>query len=250
MRSVPAIIALLLAFQGTADAQEPANPIRIVVFDIAGGVDAEGVGTLANVGKVIRDAKADIVFLQTVDSATTRARGVHQAHVLSSITGLRGAFAAMRRSGGGAQGVAILTRWTIHRDTAETAPQAAGMLDVSIESPAGELRVVNLQADTTRSAADFGTAVHTAAQQNARVVAFSVTGADAPAPVSEWQDAWTLCGPKTAEQPPPDSAHAGHGAAAPAAKHVGLHLAPGLRCTEASRLAADAGSALLFVVTR
>jgi hypothetical protein len=242
-------VVLLIALAGSdARAQEPSNPIRVVVFDIAGGVDAEGVGTLANVGKIIRDAKADIVFLQTVDSATTRARGVNQVHVLSSITGLRGVFAAMRRTGNAAQGLAILSRWGISRDTAAPAsPQTAGTLDVSIEAPSGEVRVANLQADTTKTPADFAAAL-SAAAQSARLVAFAVMGADAPMPAANWQDAWTLCGPKLAETTQPDSAHAGHGAVMPPTHHIGLHLGPGLRCTEASRLAPDAGAALLFVV--
>jgi beta-N-acetylhexosaminidase len=93
------------------------DPVRILVFNIHAGKDAEGVDNLERVAALVRSVDADLVLLQEVDRGTRRSGGVDQLAVLERLTGYHGAFGRTLDYDGGLYGIAMLSRWPIASDT-------------------------------------------------------------------------------------------------------------------------------------
>ncbi len=215
------ILATAAALPGCARRATPGDrpPLRVLVYNIHAGTDAAQLPSLDRIAAVIRDAGADIVLLQEVDSVVQRTGRVDEVAVLDSLTGLHGAFGRSLDFQGGGYGIAVLSRWPIAGDSVVRLPvyppqeRAGGSheprsaLHVEIESPFGRLDVVNTHLDASRGDS-------ARLQEIAEVLAFAgklrgegrrvLLGGDLNStPESEtqhrvrdagWQDAWAVCG--------------------------------------------------------
>lgn len=243
-------------------------PLRVLVFNIHAGKDAQGVDNLERVAAVVRETGADIVLLQEVDKFTTRSGKVDQIATLTKLTGYKGSFGKTLDYQGGDYGIAVLSRWNIISDTLihlpVNPPQARaggsyeprGALRVSIAAPGGAIHVVNTHLDA--SGADSfrrqeipqvlatGEAMK---KPGALVLVGGDLNSEPPSEVlgivraAKWVDLWTTCG-------------RGNDLTYPQGKPVKridyLLAAPGVVCKKASVLTSDASDhrAVLFEIDR
>ncbi len=138
------------------------EPVRVLVYNIHAGKDANGVDNLVRVAQIVRDSRADVVLLQEVDKETQRSGKVDQLSELRKLTGYYGAFGKTLDYQGGDYGIAILSRWPITADTLIHLPveppqhrsgvsyEPRGALMASVERPGGVLRVINTHVDASR----------------------------------------------------------------------------------------------------
>ena len=145
-------LVLAVTIAGCASGGHPASaPVRLLVYNTHAGTDAKRVSNLDRIGQIVKDANADIVLLQEVDSATKRSGGVDQVARLRAITGYYGVFGRAIDYDGGKYGIAILSRWPISSDTLIHLPvaehdstyEARGALVTKIARPGGMLRVID-----------------------------------------------------------------------------------------------------------
>jgi endonuclease/exonuclease/phosphatase family metal-dependent hydrolase len=142
---------LLMAAACASGGRPGVEPVRVLVYNTHAGTDAKHVGSLDRIARIVKDAKADVVLLQEVDSATKRSGGVDQVARLTALTRYHGVFGRAIDYDGGKYGIAILSRWPIVSDTLIHLPvaehdanyEARGGLVVKISSPAGTLRVID-----------------------------------------------------------------------------------------------------------
>jgi endonuclease/exonuclease/phosphatase family metal-dependent hydrolase len=157
-----AFVRVFLAFTvaGCAMGGHPADtPVRVLVYNTHAGTDAKHVSNLDRVAQIVKDANADIVLLQEVDSATGRSGRVDQVARLRELTGYYGVFGRAIDYDGGKYGIAILSRWPIASDTLIHLPvaehdstyEARGALVVKVSRPGGMLRVVNTHLEAYRN---------------------------------------------------------------------------------------------------
>jgi len=76
--------------------------IRVLTYNIHHGKGVDGKLDFARIGRVIREAKPDIVSLQEVDVRTERVGGRDTVRELERLTGMRGVFGSSMSYGGGA----------------------------------------------------------------------------------------------------------------------------------------------------
>ena len=86
------------------------SSIRVLVYNIHAGKDADGRDNLAQVADVIEMTGADVVLLQEVDRGTARSGGVDQFQVLMDATGYQGVFGRSLDYDGGTYGIAALSK--------------------------------------------------------------------------------------------------------------------------------------------
>ena len=142
-------------------AAPPRTVVRVLVYNIHAGKDAEGVDNLERVAAIVRRSGADIALLQEVDRNTRRSGGVDQPAVLARLTGLHAAFGRTLDYQGGEYGIAILSRWPISSDTLISLPvdppqprsggsyEPRGALRAEIVSPVGVIVAVNTHLDAS-----------------------------------------------------------------------------------------------------
>jgi endonuclease/exonuclease/phosphatase family metal-dependent hydrolase len=130
-----------------------ADTLRVLVYNIHAGKDAQGVANLGGVVSLIRETRADLVLLQEVDQGTRRSGNVDQPAVLAVGSGLHVAFK---------YGVATLSRWPITFDTLYRLPvdppqaraggsrEPRGLLRTDIRSPYGTIALFNTHIDASR----------------------------------------------------------------------------------------------------
>lgn len=87
--------------------------LRVLTWNIHHGEGVDGKLDLPRVGRVIRDARPDIVALQEVDVRTERIKGRDTVRELERLTGMRGVFGASMPFQGGGYGNAILVNGTL-----------------------------------------------------------------------------------------------------------------------------------------
>lgn len=220
-----AAATILLATSAVAGGCTPrtapstAPPLRVLVYNIHAGMDAAQVPSLDRIAAVIRDAAADIVLLQEVDSVVQRTGGVDEVAVLDSLTGLHGVFGRSLDFQGGGYGIAVLSRWPIVADSVARLPvfppqeRAGGSheprsaLWVEVAAPGGRLHVINTHLDASRTDSarlQEIVGVLRLAEDRRRAGDRVLLGGDLNStPESEtqhrvrdagWQDAWTVCG--------------------------------------------------------
>jgi len=138
------------------------SPIRVLVYNIHAGKDAKGVDNLDRVAAIVRESRADIALLQEVDRGTARSGKVDQVARLVSRTGFAAAFGKTLDYQGGEYGIAVLSRWPIRFDTLIRLPvsppqersgagyEPRGALRATIDSPLGEIQVLNTHIDSSR----------------------------------------------------------------------------------------------------
>lgn len=138
---------------------QPANPIRVMTYNIHAGKDAQQVDNLARVAAVIDSADADIVLLQEVDRRTQRSGGVDHFAELERLTGMHGIFGKSLDYQGGQYGIAVLSRWPVDSVAAvplkvEPPQERSGgsyesriALHVMVRTEHGDINVVNTHLD-------------------------------------------------------------------------------------------------------
>jgi beta-N-acetylhexosaminidase len=197
------------------------DPVRVLVYNIHAGRDADGVENLERVAGVIRSVDADLVLLQEVDRGTRRSGGVDQLAVLRRLTGYSGAFGRTLDYDGGLYGIAILSRWPIASDTLIQLPveppqaRAGGVYEprgahvarVAGPGGGGGIGVVNTHMDAGRDdhyrRQEVETVIRVADELRA-THGFTVVGGDFNAEpgsavidrmaAAGWVDAWAACG--------------------------------------------------------
>jgi endonuclease/exonuclease/phosphatase family metal-dependent hydrolase len=260
-RTVGGVLVLIAGAITTACARNISSaapgPLRVLVYNIHAGTDATQAPSLDRIAAVIRDASADIVLLQEVDSVVQRTGRVDQVAVLDSLTGLHGVFGRSLDFQGGGYGIAVLSRWPIlshavvrlpvfpPQDRAGGSHEPRSALHVEIAAPSGRLHVINthLDASGTDSAR---------LQEIPAVLAFAAAmrraghrvllgGDHNSTPQSEtqhpnrdagWQDAWSVCGGAGDGFSYPD--------AVPRKRIDYLYLGAGERCRRAEVIEAHA----------
>lgn len=91
---------------------------------------------------VLRRIDADLAGLQEVDVGVDRSGGVDQARALAAATGRHVAFGPAFSYGGGAYGVALLSRWPIRASETVALPALAeprALLVAEIDAPSGPI---------------------------------------------------------------------------------------------------------------
>jgi endonuclease/exonuclease/phosphatase family metal-dependent hydrolase len=151
---------ILLLLTGCASAPGGSNQsIRILTYNIHAGQDATAQPNLERVAAVIRDQRADIVFLQEVDRRTQRAKGADHVAELERLTGMHAIFGKSLDYQGGDYGIAMLSRWPF--ESSQTVPlevrppQARSEnryeprvgLYAQVQSPFGRLHLLNTHLD-------------------------------------------------------------------------------------------------------
>ena len=140
--------------------------LRVLVWNVHAGADAQGADNIERVAARIRAERADVVLLQELDRGAVRSRGVDQPATLARLTGMHVAFGKSLDFQGGAYGIAVLARWPIaaqatmplpvdppqRRSGGLTTPRVA--LVAHVAAPAaigGPLVVVNSHIDAQRN---------------------------------------------------------------------------------------------------
>ncbi|HXI11175.1 MAG TPA: endonuclease/exonuclease/phosphatase family protein [Thermoanaerobaculia bacterium] len=154
-------LAIFLA--GCSSARPPAErSIRVLVYNIHAGKDAQSKENLERVAELIRTSAADLVLLQEIDRRTTRSGGADHFAMLMRLTGMHGAFGKSLDYQGGDYGIATLSRWPVVAHevvplrVAPVQVRAGGSIEprvalvVETRTPLGTLRVVNTHLDASR----------------------------------------------------------------------------------------------------
>ena len=167
-RALRLVVVFLLSPSGCAprtrssEDLQRADTVRVLVYNIHAGNDAAGVPNLDGVVALIRETRADLVFLQEVDQLTRRSGLVDQPAVLATGSGLHVAFGSALDYDGGKYGVATLSRWPIAFDTLYRLPvdppqeraggsrEPRGLLRADIRAPFGTMTVFNTHIDASR----------------------------------------------------------------------------------------------------
>jgi endonuclease/exonuclease/phosphatase family metal-dependent hydrolase len=87
--------------------------LRVLTWNIHHGEGVDGKLDLPRIGRVIREARPDVVALQEVDVRTERIKGRDTVRELERLTGMRGVFGASMPFQGGGYGNAILVNGTL-----------------------------------------------------------------------------------------------------------------------------------------
>ncbi len=142
--------------------QPVVDEVRVLVYNIHAGKDANGVDNLSRVAEIIRDTRTDIALLQEVDRGTTRSGNVDQPRVLAGLTGFHVAFGKTLDFQGGDYGIAVLSRWaiatdTLHRLTVVPAQlrsgasyEPRGALHAVVEVSGAPIAILNTHIDASR----------------------------------------------------------------------------------------------------
>ncbi len=107
--------ALILALWGCAAGERSAgeHTIRVMTYNIHHAAGTDGMATIGNIAKCIRESDADIVALQDVDRETNRVGLADELTMLADLTHMTYAFARSESIDGGENGNALLTRYAI-----------------------------------------------------------------------------------------------------------------------------------------
>ena len=87
--------------------------LRVLTWNIHHGEGTDGKLDLPRIGRIIREARPDVVALQEVDVRTERVKGRDTVRELERLTGMRGIFGASMPWEGGGYGNAVLVNGTV-----------------------------------------------------------------------------------------------------------------------------------------
>lgn len=90
--------------------EQPRPGVRVLVYNIHAGKDADGKPNLEEVARLVLAHAADVVLLQEVDRGTRRSGNVDQLQALMDATEFDGAFGRTLDYDGGQYGIAALAR--------------------------------------------------------------------------------------------------------------------------------------------
>ncbi|MCF6313595.1 MAG: endonuclease/exonuclease/phosphatase family protein [Verrucomicrobiales bacterium] len=144
------ICALLLP----AHAQDKAQRIRVLCYNIHYGQGTDGVYDIARLAEVINKTQPDLVALQEMDVHVKRSGRVHQVQELAKLTGMHARFGPTQHYEGGLFGNAVLSRFPIlnvviqplpyTESTAEKVTYPRATIAVTVEGPGGKpLRIIS-----------------------------------------------------------------------------------------------------------
>jgi endonuclease/exonuclease/phosphatase family metal-dependent hydrolase len=254
------ILALALCLLTACSARTtptPGTPLKVLVYNVHAGKDAGGVDNLQRVADIVKSSGADIALLQEVDKRTKRSGGIDQPAEYARRTGFNVAFGRSLDYDGGEYGIAVLSRWPIHGDTAIHLPvvppqeRSGGsheprvMQRVAIASPFGPLTIINTHIDASGPETYRLQEIKTIIAEWKRLVAAGgtrvLTGGDlnstpestvqAELRASGLDDAWGRCGSGTGLSYP---------ANVPVKRIDYLYLVPSVECTHAEVLVTEA----------
>lgn len=112
-RWLPGIALAACASAPPPSATSPAEPLRVVSYNIRHGAGMDGRVDLARTAATLRALAPDLVALQEVDERVKRSGGVDQAQELGSALGMQARFTSFMDYQGGRYGLAILSRLPI-----------------------------------------------------------------------------------------------------------------------------------------
>jgi endonuclease/exonuclease/phosphatase family metal-dependent hydrolase len=117
----------------------PAQNLKVLTYNIHHGQNMHDTVDLQGIANVILATNADLIALQEVDSATSRAHGADQLKELAALTGMYTYFAKAMDFEGGAYGTAILSRLPITAKerialpgNSEREPRIAGIVTLQL----------------------------------------------------------------------------------------------------------------------
>lgn len=219
LAAAPFVGACASGGQGPGSDRKGEESVRVLVYNIHAGKDADGEESLRRIAALIRDREADVVLLQEVDRGTGRSGRTDQPSELARLSGLHAAFGKTLDYDGGEYGIALLSRWPIAGDTLVPLPveppreraggsrEPRGVHHVRIEGPGGTLHVLNTHLDPSPESRWRRQELETVldvARELRREEAMVLLGGDFNArPRSAaigrvledgWRDAWKLCG--------------------------------------------------------
>lgn len=145
--------ACLIACALGAAADEPGlaqGKVRVLVWNIHGGVGADGKLDLGRIAAGIKSVKADVVALQEVDRKTKRSGGADQIAELARLTGLRSTFAVQRRVDGGEEALMLLSPHTLIGPSRHELPEGSApavALAASLAVGQRRLQIVTVDLD-------------------------------------------------------------------------------------------------------
>ena len=229
--------------------------LRVLVYNTHAGKDASGADNLERLAALVREARADVVLFQEVDSATTRSGGVDQLSVVRTATQMHGTFGGTLAFQGGRYGLGVLSRYAIRMRqvvmlSGDTDPatgrsrEPRGALHVVVALPDGELHVVNTHLDASAddtwrreeatrlvALADSLRRAGTRVMLGGDLNATPGSAVDSIVRNAGLRDVWPECG---------KGAEATYPAHAPAKRIDYLLLTGAMQCTGASVIATDA----------
>jgi endonuclease/exonuclease/phosphatase family metal-dependent hydrolase len=140
------LIALLIFFSGTSWSQaevDSSKIVRVLTLNILHGATTNGDFDLDAIGKVIIDAKPDLVALQEVDFKTNRAKRYDLVTELGWRAKLQGLFGRAMPYDGGEYGEGVLSGYTLLSSTNYSLPHSPGnepraALAITTKLPSGD----------------------------------------------------------------------------------------------------------------
>lgn len=88
----------------------PAEPIRILSYNIRNAKGMDNVTDYKRIANIITQSKASVIALQELDSVTQRSKGVDVLKELATITGMYASYGAAIAFQGGKYGVGVLSK--------------------------------------------------------------------------------------------------------------------------------------------
>lgn len=172
-RSIALVVVLLFTGLYPAACARPVTPgsqspslasptLRVLVFNIHAGKDANRRPNLDEVARLVREHGVDVALLQEVDRGTKRSGGVDQLQVLAEKTAAEAAMGRSLHYDGGEYGIAALARGgfvTHHTHPLPVSPpqqRSGGAYEPRValvalaRTPAGEVQIVNTHLDASQ----------------------------------------------------------------------------------------------------
>jgi endonuclease/exonuclease/phosphatase family metal-dependent hydrolase len=125
MNRIATLFVVLALAWTVASASAPVT-IRVLTYNIHHGEGRDGEFDVPRIARAITSSQPDLVALQEVDVATTRASGTDQVMELARLTSMYAQFGKAMDYMGGGYGVAVLSRWPLLTTKNQSLPGSPG----------------------------------------------------------------------------------------------------------------------------
>lgn len=126
-------------------AEADRTAVRVMTWNIHGGIGSDGVRDLSRVVALVRRHRPDIVALQEVDSRRAMPEGSAFGYLADAL-GRHSAEAKLITAPDGDYGHAVFSRWPIARavqhDLSHRNREPRAAIEITVDTPSGELHVV------------------------------------------------------------------------------------------------------------